>query len=120
MPIGEDVELNLGPDPDVLIERKIMKLVKLNFTTDTAWRGVTRMVGYDTKVFFETRVKNTKDLTIQFEIECYFSGDWELESELRYDKLDEHNVRFVIQLEPGKEKVFKYTLTQHHGKNSRR
>jgi hypothetical protein len=104
MPIGEDVELDLGPDTDVLIERKVMKLVKLDFTTDTVWGGATRMVGYDTKVFFETRVKNTKDLTIQFEIECYFNGDWELKSELRYDKLDEHTVRFVLQLAPGEER----------------
>jgi len=29
-------------------------------------------------------------------------------------------VRFVLQLEPGEEKIFNYVLTQHHGKNSRR
>jgi hypothetical protein len=119
MPIGEDVELNLGTDPDVLIERKVMDLKKQNITTE-AWGRTRRVVGYDTKTSFKTRVKNTKDLTIQFEIEYYFSGDWDLDSELKYDKIDEQNIRFVIQLEPGQEETFNYTLIQHHGKNSRK
>jgi hypothetical protein len=119
MPIGEDVELNLGPDPDVLIERKVMDLKKLNFTTEM-WGRTSRIVGYDTKTFLKTRVKNTKDLAIQFEIERTIGGDWELDCEHAYDKLDENNIRFVMQLKPGEERTFTYTVTHHHGKNSRR
>lgn len=119
MPIGEDVEINLGHDPDVLIERKMTGFKKLNLNIER-WRRTPRVVGYDTQTYLQTRVKNTKNLTIQFEIERRFGGDWELESELKYDKLDEQTVRFVIQLEPGEEKVFRYMVTQHHGKNSRR
>lgn len=119
MPIGEDVELNLGDDPDVLIERKVVDFRKLRINWET-WGRSTRVVGYDTVTYYRTRVKNTKNLTIQFEIERVLDGDWELESEVKYDKLDQQSIRYIIQLEAGQEKVFEYKLTQHHGKNSRR
>ena len=119
MPIGQDVELDLGHDPDVLLERKTTGFKKLRINTEQ-WGNVQRVVGYDTETSYETRIKNTKDLTIQFEIERRFGGDWDLDGELKYDKLNQQTVRFVIQLEPGQEKKFTYKLTTRHGKNSRR
>lgn len=119
MPIGEDVEVNLGPDPEVLLERKMLdykkKRIKLEARGRHSW-----VVGWDTQESFRTRVKNTKEFTIQLEIERRFGGDWDLQSERKFDKLDQQTVRFVIQLEPGQELVFSYTLTTRHGKNSRR
>ncbi len=118
MPMGEDVELNLGHDPDVLIERKTMDFKKYDFTMET-WGRTRRVVGYNTDTSFKTRVKNTKDLSIQFEIERRFGGDWELKTSQHFDKLDRQTARFVLQLAPGEEKEFEYVLTQRNGKNAR-
>jgi len=119
MPIGEEVEINLGADPDVLIERKIMKIEKTNMTTER-WGNSSRVVGYDVKYDMKTKVRNTKELPIEFEIERSFDGDWELVTQMKYDKLDQRTARFVLRLAPGEEKEFEYTLIQHHGKNARR
>jgi hypothetical protein len=118
MPMGEDVELNLGHDPDVLIERKTMDFKKYDLTME-AWGGGRRVVGYTTDTLLKTRVRNTKNLAIQFEIERRFGGDWELKTSQHFDKLDSQTVRFVLQLAPGEEKTFEYTLTQRYGKNAR-
>jgi hypothetical protein len=118
MPMGEDVELNLGHDPDVLLERKTMEFKKYDFTMEN-WGRSRRVVGYNTDTHFKTRVKNTKNLAIQFEIERRFGGDWELKTSQHYDKLDRQTARFVLKLAPGEEKEFEYVLTQRHGKNAR-
>ena len=118
MPMGEDVELNLGHDPDVLLERKTMNFKKYDFTMES-WGRTRRIVGYNTDTHYKTRIKNTKGLAIQFEIERRFGGDWELKTSQHYDKLDRQTARFVLQLAPGEEKTFEYVLTQRHGKNAR-
>lgn len=123
MPIGEDVEVNLGGDPDVIIERKLLDFKKLNFVHENvgpAWRQVQQVTGYDTEHYYHTRIKNTKKIAIQFEIERRFGGDWELDTTMKYDKIDEFTVRFVLQLKPGEEKEFSCKLTTHHGKNSKK
>jgi hypothetical protein len=119
MPIGEDVEINLGADPDVLLERKLIDFKKLRVQWDS--RGNSSWVtGWDTEEFYQTRIRNTKDIAIQFEVERQFGGDWDLETEFKYDKLDQQTVRFVLQLKPGEETEFSYKLTTRYGKNAKR
>ena len=119
MPIGEDVEVNLGADPDVLLERKYLDFKKLRIQWESRGRS-SWVTGWDTEEYYHTRVKNTKGIKIQFEIERRFGGDWDLDTERHFDKLDQQTVRFVLQLEPGEQKEFSYKLTTRHGKNSRR
>ena len=119
MPIGEDVEVNLGADPEVILERKLLDYKKLRIQWDTRGRH-SWVTGWDTEERYHTRIKNTKGIAIQFEIERVFGGDWDLDTELKFDKLNQQTVRFVLQFAPGEQKEFSYKLTTRHGKNSKR
>jgi len=119
MPIGEDVEVNLGTDPDVILERKMLNYKKDDIQIESRGRS-SWVAGWNTEESYKTRVKNTKNIAIQFEIERRFNGDWELKTEFHYDKLDQRTARFVFQLAPGEEKEFSYELITRHGKNARR
>ncbi len=120
MPIGEDVEVNLGTDPEVLLERKLVDFEKTDIRIERDGRRNPYVSGWTTKHSYRTRIRNTKSIPIQFEIERQFGGDWELDAEFHHDKLDVQTVRFVFKLEPGQQLEYSYKLITRYGKNSRR
>jgi hypothetical protein len=120
MPIGEDVEVNLGTDSEVLLERKLLDFEKTDIRIERNSRGRPYVSGYNTEHSYKTRVRNTKSIPIQFEIERRFGGDWELDAEFHHDKLDKQTVRFVFKLKPGQQLEYSYKLITRFGKNSRR
>ena len=117
IPVGERMELNLGMDSEVLLERKLMdyKILRLRFDR---WNNVD---GYDTEVYYLTKVKNTKKKPIRLEVERTFSGDWEiLQSELKSQEIDINTIRFVLELKPSQETTYNYMINTRCGKNARR
>jgi hypothetical protein len=120
MPIGEDVEVNLGTDSEVLLERKLVDFKKTDIRTERNARGRAYVSGWNTRHSYRTRIRNTKKIPIQFEIERRFGGDWELDAEFHHDKLDKQTVRFVFKLKPGQQIEYSYKLITRYGKNSKR
>lgn len=118
IPVGEKVELNLGPVEDVLVRAKPM-----NFRTDRyLFDAEGDISGWDEIHEFEIEVKNTRAVPIQVEVRRHTpSAKWELSKKGAfgaYEQVDLSTVKFTLALKPGETRTFGYTLTAHYGRRA--
>ncbi|NLE67692.1 MAG: hypothetical protein GX608_09745, partial [Lentisphaerae bacterium] len=115
IPVNEDVELNLGPAPNVLVEPKVMDFRSENYQTDNHGD----IVGWDEVREVKIEVKNTRDIPVKVEVRRGFDArKWEIKPAGDcgdYEKVDKSTVKFTLKLEARSSKVFTYTLTSHFG-----
>ena len=117
IPVDEDVELNLGPVVDVVVEPKLMDFKTDNYTFDRK-RNVS---GWDEIRTFEIEVRNTRDIPVKVEIKRNFDTQyWELKSKYDYEKVDNRTVKFSLMLKPRSTREFEYVLTTYHGERQER
>ncbi|MHC4638393.1 MAG: DUF4139 domain-containing protein, partial [Planctomycetota bacterium] len=69
IPVDEDVELNLGPVADVVVEPRLMEYKTANYRFDR--RG--NIEGWDEIKTFNVEVKNTRDIPVKIEITRNFN-----------------------------------------------
>jgi hypothetical protein len=115
IPVDEDVELNLGPVADVVVEPKLTEYKTANYRFDR--KG--NIEGWDEIKTFNVEVKNTRDIPVKIEITRNFnttywsikkSGDFD-----KYEKIDADTVKFTLMLKPRTVRKFNYTLTTLYG-----
>ena len=115
IPVDEDVELNLGPVADVVVEPTLMDYK----TEDYRFNNHRNISGWDEIHTFKVDVRNTRDLDVKVEIKCRFDTDyWKLEKSTAfeyYEKTDKNTVKFTLLLEPRSKKQFYYVLRTYHG-----
>ena len=115
IPVDEDVELNLGPIADVVVEPKLMDFKTTNYRFDR--RG--NIAGWDEIRTFKIEVRNTREIPIKVEIKRNFNTQyWNLTKSGdsgQYEKEDLDTVKFTLELEPRSKKEFGYVLTTFHG-----
>jgi hypothetical protein len=119
IPIGEKVEVPLGRERSINVERKLFEFAKSNITFEKRGRE-DRVVGWDENRTYKTEVANYLDRPAQVEIERTFSGDWEIDSDTLYERVDASTVKFVFTLPPRETSSFTYTVTNHMGRNMHR
>jgi hypothetical protein len=75
--------------------------------------------GWDEICEFKIEVRNTRELEVKVQIKRNFNTQhWELTKSGDYGdykNVDLDTVKFTLKLKPNTKKVFKYTLTTHHG-----
>lgn len=116
IPVGEEVELNLGPVSDVIVEPKLMDEKTDNYRFDKHGN----INGWDEIRTFELTVKNTRALPVKLEIKRNFNTHrWTLENldnaEQYYEKVDLDTVKYTLTLQPESEKTIAYELTTYQG-----
>ena len=115
IPVDEDVELNLGPIADVVVEPKLMDFKTANYRFDRR-RNIS---GWDEIRTFKIEVRNTRDISAKVEIKRNFNTSyWELEKSGQageFEKEDVDTVKFTLELEPRSKKTFEYVLTTYQG-----
>ena len=116
IPIGEEVELNLGPVSDVIVEPKLMDVKTDNYRFNRDGN----IDGWDDIRTFELTVKNTRSLPVKIEIKRNFNTPrWTLknlaDAEDYYEKIDLDTVKYTLTLEPKSEKTISYELTTYQG-----
>jgi len=115
IPVDEDVELNLGPVGDVVVESKLMDFKTDNYRFDRN-RNVS---GWDEIRTFKIEVKNTREIPAKIEIQRNFNTPyWTLTKTGdfgQFEKVDLDTVKFTLTLEPRSAKKFEYVLTTYHG-----
>ncbi len=115
IPVDEDVELNLGPVGDVVVEPKLMDYKTDSYRFDH--KG--NVFGWDEIRTFTIKVKNTRGIPAKVEIQRNFNSSyWKLEKSGDFDdfeKIDFDTVRFTVKLLPRSIKEFEYVLTTYHG-----
>jgi len=133
IPIGDKIELNLGPDPEVIFE-----LVKLRVWRDNLWmrlRGVdvyrrvdepgveidvnSTVAGWDEHTDFAQRVRNYTAKPIEVEVRRSYSGHVEFRSGLGATNHDYRTVEYTATVQPGEKAELKYEILQHQGRNKK-
>jgi hypothetical protein len=115
IPVGEEVELNLGPAADVVVEPKIME-----FKTEKYKFGKHGNVdGWDEVRNFSVEARNTRDIPVKVEIRRNFDTTyWDIEKKGDFDefeKVDQDTVKFVLELKARSSKKFEYTVRTYRG-----
>jgi hypothetical protein len=115
IPVDEDVELNLGPVGNVVVEPKLKDFKTKNYRFNR--RG--DISGWDEVRTFKIEVRNTRDIGVKVEIKRNFNTQyWDLKKSGdvgQFEKVDLDTVKFTLLLEPRSKKEFEYVLTTYHG-----
>jgi hypothetical protein len=118
IPVGEDVELNLGPVENIVVEPTLMNYKTANYLFDKR----KNISGWDEIREYRVVVKNTREIPVKVEIRRNFpTPHWELEKRGQYgiyEKIDLDTVKFTLELKGNSRKEFTYVLTTHHGKRA--
>ena len=116
IPVGEEVELNLGPVSNVIVEPKLM-----DFRTDnTRFDDRGNINGWDEIRTWRLEIKNTRDLPVQLEIKRNFPvTTWEIDSlnkkNADYKMVDKDTIQYTLALAPRSGQTIEYVLTTYHG-----
>ncbi|MBN1844111.1 MAG: hypothetical protein JW810_00385, partial [Sedimentisphaerales bacterium] len=115
IPVDQEVELNLGPVRDVIVEPKLMEIRTANYRFDA--RG--NISGWDEIQTCRIRLKNSRPLPVTVQIRRNVpSPDWQITPSGEfgdYEPVDKDTVKFTHQLPPHSERSFGYVQTTYHG-----
>jgi len=115
IPVDEDVELNLGPVANVVVEPKIMDFKTEKYRFDR--RG--NVSGWDEIRTFQVEVRNTRDINVKVEIKRNFNTQyWDIDNGGdfgAFEKVNLNTVKFTLDLQPRSAKKFEYVLRTYHG-----
>ena len=113
IPIDEEVEMQLGHDPEVRIAPKLMDWRKV----DIRFNAAGNVSGWTTQEDWTFELQNSKSIPVTLDIRRNFAGDWEVASDDAFEKVDATKIKYVFELKPGEKRTLKYTLTTRHGTN---
>ena len=112
IPVNEEVELNLGPVANVVVEPKVMDYRTDNYRYDSDGD----ILGWDEIRTFEIEVRNTRDILVKVEIKRNFPNPyWQLRTDNEYENIDADTIKFMLDLQPGTKQTISYTLRTYHG-----
>jgi hypothetical protein len=131
IPIGDKIELNLGPDPDVVFE-----LRKLKVWRDTIWMHVhgpnvyrrvddgriqievnSSVAGWDEHAIYSQRIRNYTAKPVEVEVRRSFPGHVVFRSQLEAKNHDYRTVQYSREVRPGEIADLFYEVLQHQGRN---
>ena len=133
IPIGDKIELNLGPDPDVIFELLKIKVWRNNIWMQINGADVFRRVdepgvqievnstlaGWDDHTIYAQRVRNYTSKPIDLEIRRPFDGHVVFRSGLIAKNYDFRTVEYTATVEAGKKSDLLYEILQHQGRNAK-
>jgi hypothetical protein len=115
IPVGEEVELDLGPARLVEVKPVLMDDRTQNYVFDPNGN----VAGWDDVRTWKIEVANTRTLPVDIEITRGFeTAYWTLkqgDTMASYEKHDVTHARFRLTVEPRSKRAFEYTVTTYHG-----
>jgi hypothetical protein len=133
IPIGDKIELNLGPDPEVIFE-----LVKLRFFRDNIWVHLdggnryqqvggsevvrverTNVAGWDDHSIYSQRIRNYTKRPIDVEIRRAYGGHVLFRSALEPTLHDYQTVQFQKRIQLAEKSDLLFEVLQHQGYNAK-
>ena len=116
IPVDEQVDLELGNDREVLVKPVLKNWEK----HDVRFHGNGNVAGWTTKETWQIELQNSKEIDVVVDVRRNFNGDWEMETEDDFEKVDARKVKFVVPLKAGEKRRLSYEVTTRHGVNVRR
>jgi len=140
VPIGDRVEVNVGPDKDITIKRhlkdqKISNVVARQYKRrlDDQFVLYYDLVDYDETYFYDEELVSGKPQPAKVEVERHFDSDvylWGPDGQPegwngdkagayvdlhtvagRVERVDQQHVKYFMDLKPGKKQVIQYSVT---------
>ena len=133
VPIGDKIELNLGPDPEVIFELVPLKVWRdaiwmqlrgLNVFREVGTPGVqidvnSTVAGWDEHTLFDQRVRNYSAKAIELEVRRTLPGHVVFRSGLEAKNHDYQTVEYRADVKAGQKADLFYELIQHQGRNAK-
>lgn len=116
VPIGEQVEMELGNDLEVMVKPKLMNWEKADIRFDKDGS----VAGWTIKETWEIETQNSKDIDVTLDIRRNFYGDWSVSAGAKYEKVDANKIKFVLPLKAREQQKIAYELTTRYGLNATR
>ncbi|MGQ9655802.1 MAG: hypothetical protein ACUVXD_17210, partial [Thermodesulfobacteriota bacterium] len=121
IPVGQRVELNLGPARKVTVEPKRMRTRTENFS----FNKDRNIDGWDEVQDWKVVVKNNREVAARLEIKRNLRHQyWELkpgkEEHSEFEKEDLDTIKFTMELKPYERKEFTYTVRLFEGERRHR
>ena len=116
IPIGEQVEMQLGNDQEVLCKPTLMDWEK----TDIHFDGNGAVTGWTIKEAWQVEAQNSKDIDVTLDVRRNFTGDWSLATDAKYEKVDASKIKFIIPLKSREQQKLAYEVTTKYGTNATR
>jgi hypothetical protein len=133
IPIGDKIELNLGPDPEVIFE-----LIKLRSLRDNLWLQITGTVelrrvadgvvireergsiaGWDDHEVFTQRIRNYTSKEIEVEVRRTLPGHVVFRSQLEPKLHDYQTVEFTTKVTPAKKADLLFEVIRKQGTSAK-
>ncbi|MDB6053560.1 MAG: hypothetical protein JWN25_1083 [Verrucomicrobiales bacterium] len=111
IPLNEQVEVELGVDPEVIIKATLKNYEK----SDLRFGQGGNVSGWTTKNNWELEVQNSKEIDVTLDIRRNLPGDWSLTTESKYEKVDANKVKFLVTLKPHESQKLNYEVVTRHG-----
>jgi hypothetical protein len=112
IPVNEEVELNLGPAANVVVEPKVMDYKTDNYRFDSNGD----IIGWDEIRSYEIEVRNTRDIAVKVELKRNFPTQfWQLTTDDTHEKVDADTIKFTLDMQPGTKQTLTYTVRTYHG-----
>lgn len=108
---GQELKVDLGPEPDVVVERKLVNTARSNFDTDRFGR----LTGSDTTEDYSLSVRDRLESPISLEFTETVLSTWELKSPVPPTNSDSSWAEFDLPVAPDQPVEMKYTLVKHSG-----
>ncbi len=116
IPIGEQVELELGDDLEVMVKPALMNWEK----SDLRFDNDGNVAGWTVRETWQIELQNSKDIDVTVDIRRNFSGDWSLQTDAKYEKVDATKIKLLVPLKPREKQTLAYELTTRYGLNETR
>lgn len=140
VPIGDRVEVNVGPEPNITITRRLKDQRITNVVArqykrrlDNTYVRYYDLIDYDETFFYETEIVSGKPVAIKLDVERRFDANVYLwspsekaeswdgdaagayvdlhELDGRVERVDQNHVKYFVDLEPGARRIVKYSVT---------
>jgi hypothetical protein len=140
VPIGDRVEVNVGPDKDITIRRrlkdqKISNVVARQYKRrlDDKFVLYYDLIDYDETFYYEEELVSGKPVVAKTEVERQFDAnvvlwgegerpkDWDSQEPGAYvdlhqvpgrvERVDQQHIKYFVDLKPGKKQVVDYSVT---------
>ena len=140
VPIGDRVEVNVGPDQDITIVRRLKDQTITNVIArqykrrlDDEWVWYYDLLDYDQTITYEEEIVSGKPADVKTELERQFDAnvvlwgngdkpaDWTSDKagayvdlhnvESRIEKVDQNHVKYFLDMKPGKKWIVTYSVT---------
>lgn len=113
---GQELRVSLGPEPNLVVERRLMSTSRGNFETDRFGR----VTGSDTSEDYTLSLRNRLACPVTLEVTETVLSTWELKNAPTPTVTDTSSVQFDVPLAPDQAADLKFMLVKHSGTRIKR